>query len=67
MMVRSSLGTELLRGVSNWHLKEGGCSVLVGFLVGMEYFFIGRVELDLRDNAKTLLAARPLLVKQRYE
>lgn len=65
MMVRSRPGTEVLRGVSNWHLKEGGCFVLIGFLVGKEYFFIGWVELDLKDNAKTLLhAARPVLVKQ---
>lgn len=64
MMVRSSPGTEVLRGVSNWHFKEGGCSVLVGFLVGIQYFLIGWVELDWRDNAKAwLLAARPLLVK----
>lgn len=40
MMVRSSSGTEVLQGVSNWHVKVGGCFVLVGFLVGIEYFFI---------------------------
>lgn len=44
MMVRSSPGTEVLRGVSNWHVKERGCFVLVGFLVGVEYSFIDHVD-----------------------
>lgn len=40
VIVRSSPGTEVLRGVSNWHVKVRGCFVLVGFLMGIEYFFI---------------------------
>lgn len=44
IMVSNSPGTEVLRGVSNWHVKEQGCFVLVGFLVGVEYFFIVHVD-----------------------
>lgn len=40
MIVRSSPGTEVLRGVSNWHVKVGESFVLVGFLVGIEHFSI---------------------------